>query len=107
MSHHRPRISLASSRLSNSQASDISSPNTSRLNSLGITVSGPAMRAAKNPSSCSTFSRPAALAAFEEASEAVEFGVGEGIVLGEGRHGISGRSRQRFTIPPAIGAVRF
>src|ERR1035438_1160427 len=50
-----PRISLASSRLVNSQVSDISPPKTSRLYSLGITVSGPAMRAAKNPSSASTF----------------------------------------------------
>src|ERR1019366_3937013 len=50
-----PRISLASSRLVNSQVSDISPPKTSRVYSLGITVSGPAMRAAKNPSSASTF----------------------------------------------------
>src|ERR1019366_4435595 len=50
-----PRISLASSRLVNSQVSDISPPKTSRLYSLGITVSGPAMRAARNPSSASTF----------------------------------------------------
>src|ERR1039458_7507301 len=50
-----PRISLASSKLPNSQASAISPPKTSREYSLGITLSGPAIRAAKNPSSCSTF----------------------------------------------------
>src|ERR1035437_7343904 len=50
-----PRISLASSRLRNSQASGISPPKPSGEYSLGITVSGPAMRAAKNPSSASTF----------------------------------------------------
>src|SRR5271168_788754 len=50
-----PNISFASSRLENSQASAISPPKTSRLYSLGITVSGPAIRAEKNPSSSSTF----------------------------------------------------
>src|ERR1035437_121352 len=54
----KPKISFASSRLENSQVSDISPPNTSRLYSLGITVSGPAIRAAKNPSSTSTFIAP-------------------------------------------------
>jgi len=34
--------------------------------------------------------RPAALAAFEEVTEAVEFGVGQGFGLGKGCHGFCG-----------------
>src|SRR5579863_5325829 len=51
----RPKISFASSRLANSAVCDRSPPKTSRLYSLGITTSGPAIRAAKNPSSSSRF----------------------------------------------------
>src|SRR6516225_5813088 len=49
------KTSFASSRLANLQASDGSPPTTSGRHSLGTTVSGPAIRAAKNPSSSSTF----------------------------------------------------
>src|ERR1700722_16622549 len=51
----RFRISCASSRPENSTTSDISPPKTSRLYSLGITGSGPAMIAEKNPSNSSRF----------------------------------------------------
>jgi hypothetical protein len=69
----RPRILFTSSRLANSPSSDKSPPKTSRLYSLGITASGPAISAAKNPSSSSTFTALPALTAFEAVAEAVEF----------------------------------
>jgi hypothetical protein len=47
--------------------------------------------------------RPAALAAFEEVSEAVEFGIGQRLVLGEDFHGFCGVVFGSATEPVVFG----
>jgi hypothetical protein len=76
-----PKISFASSRLPNSQASDISPPKTSGWYSLGITRLRSGDEGGEEPVERLDVHGIAALAAFEEVPEAVKFGIRQRLIF--------------------------